>query len=156
MIRKIEKCSIAIENKLSIILNSNEYHVASQILHRMAANKKDRIMIFRDSLAYYCNMSARNISRITDKLHEKGIIEKQLIGDSEKKKTFNFYKINWEKLEEILSKIDEESEETDENSAQNVRLNESMNLRNKETLNLGNYEDKELEEAESANTEILW
>lgn len=157
MTRKIEKCSLTIINKLSIILKSNEYHVASQIINRMAMNKKDKVKLFRGSLAYYCNMSERNITRITDKLNEKGIIEKQLIGDAEKKKTFNIYCINWDKLFKILAKIDDYCTEIEENSAQNVRLNELYE--NNEIIEkneiLENFEKKEENEIEDIDEELL-
>lgn len=131
--RKIEETSLSIINKLPQILKPNEFVVAFFIINTMALNKKDRVRIYRGVLSDLCNMSERNISRITDRLNEIGIIEKQLIGDTEKKKTYNFFNINWQKTEEFLARFDKESDsflpdlsENEENSARFVRLKECI------------------------------
>lgn len=131
--RKIEETSLSIISKLPQILKPNEFVVAFFIINTMALNKKDRVRIYRGVLSDLCNMSERNISRITDRLNEIGIIEKQLIGDAEKKKTYNFFNINWQKTEEFLARFDKESDsflpdfaKNEENSAQIVRLKECI------------------------------
>lgn len=108
MNRKIETCSLAIISKLPQICKPNEFMVAYFIINTMAIEKNDRVKMYRGELADLCNMSERNISRITESLNQSGIITKDLIGDAEKKKTYNYYRLNWQKIEEILTNLDNE------------------------------------------------
>ena len=108
MNRKIETCSLAIISKLPQICKPNEFMVAYFIINTMAIEKNDRVKMYRGELADLCNMSERNISRITESLNQSSIITKDLIGDAEKKKTYNYYRLNWQKIEEILANLDNE------------------------------------------------
>lgn len=107
---KIEKCSLSIITRLPQICKPNEFMVAFFIINTMSIEKKDRIKMYRGELADLCNMSERNISRMTDSLNNIGIIQKELIGDAEKKKTFNYYRLNWQKIDEILAEIVNEND----------------------------------------------
>jgi hypothetical protein len=108
MERKIEQCSLALIGRLPQICKPNEFMVAYFIINTMSIEKKDRIKIYRGKLADLCNMTERNISRITERLNQIGIIQKELIGDAEKKKTFNYYRLNWQFIEDFLAKFDNE------------------------------------------------
>lgn len=108
MERKIEQCSLALIGRLPQICKPNEFMVAYFIINTMSMEKKDRIKMYRGKLADLCNMTERNISRITERLNQIGIIQKELIGDAEKKKTFNYYRLNWQFIEDFLARIDNE------------------------------------------------
>ena len=108
MDRKIEQCSLALIGRLPQICKPNEFMVAYFIINTMSIEKKDRIKMYRGKLADLCNMTERNISRITERLNQIGIIQKELIGDVEKKKTFNYYHLNWQFIEDFLAKFDNE------------------------------------------------
>lgn len=108
MERKIEQCSLALIGRLPQICKPNEFMVAYFIINTMSIEKKDRIKMYRGKLADLCNMTERNISRITERLNQIGIIQKELIGDAEKKKTFNYYRLNWQFIEDFLAKFDNE------------------------------------------------
>lgn len=103
MEKKIEKNSLAIISKLPQICKPNEFMVAYFIINSMAIEKSDRIKLYRGQLADLCNMSERNISRITESLNQLGIITKDLVGDAEKKKTYNYYRLNWTKIDEFFA-----------------------------------------------------
>jgi DNA-binding transcriptional ArsR family regulator len=103
MERIIEKNSLAIISKLPQICKPNEFMVAYFIINSMAIEKSDRIKLYRSQLADLCNMSERNISRITESLNQLGIITKDLVGDAEKKKTYNYYRLNWSKIDEFFA-----------------------------------------------------
>lgn len=108
MERKIEQCSLALIGRLPQICKPNEFMVAYFIINTMSMEKKDRIKMYRGKLADLCNMTERNISRITERLNQIGIIQKELIGDAEKKKTFNYYRLNWQFIEDFLARFDNE------------------------------------------------
>ena len=108
MSKRIEECSLAIISKLPKMCKPNEFMVAYFIINTMAISKSDRVKMYRGELADLCNMTERNISRITESLNNIGIITKDIIGDAEKKKTYNFYRLNWQKVEDILTKLDNE------------------------------------------------
>lgn len=110
MERNIKKSSLKIFTRLPQICKPNEFMVAFFIINTMAIEGNDRIKMYRGKLADLCNMSERNISRLTDSLNQLGIIQKELIGDAEKKKTYNYYRLNWEKIEEFSARIGEENE----------------------------------------------
>lgn len=153
MERRIEKCSLALISKLPHICKPNEFMVAFFIINTMAIEKKDRVKLYRGELADNCNMSERNISRITESLNKMGIIQKELIGDAEKKKTFNYYRLNWQQIEEFLAKFDNEEGTflPELSGLKNERIEEYKNKRNKECNTLD--EKKELEIACSEQTE---
>ena len=133
---KIEKCSLSIITRLPQICKPNEFMVAFFIINTMSIEKKDRIKMYRGELADLCNMSERNISRLTDSLNNIGIIQKELIGDAEKKKTFNYYRLNWQKIDEILAEI------VNENDSFLSRLSGLKNERIKELKKKRIKEDK--------------
>lgn len=131
MERKIEQCSLALIGRLPQICKPNEFMVAYFIINTMSIEKKDRIKMYRGKLADLCNMTERNISRITERLNQIGIIQKELIGDAEKKKTFNYYRLNWQFIEDFLARFDnEESTFLPELSGlKKERIEESKNKR---------------------------
>jgi len=156
MNKKIETCSLAIISKLPQICKPNEFMVAYFIINTMAIEKTDRVKMYRGELADLCNMSERNISRITESLNQLGIITKDIIGDAEKKKTYNYYRLNWQKIEEILTNLDnEESTFLPELSGlKKERIEEDKNKRNKEIKEKNNIiKENELEQAESSTVE---
>ena len=141
---KIEKCSLSIITRLPQICKPNEFMVAFFIINTMSIEKKDRIKMYRGELADLCNMSERNISRLTDSLNNIGIIQKELIGDAEKKKTFNYYRLNWQKIDEIFAEI------VNENDSFLPKLSGLKNERTKELKKKRIKEDKN-ERIESKN-----
>lgn len=134
MNKKIETCSLAIISKLPQICKPNEFMVAYFIINTMAIEKTDRVKMYRGELADLCNMSERNISRITESLNQLGIITKDIIGDAEKKKTYNYYRLNWQKIEEILTNLDNEEGTflPELSGLKKERIEENKNKRNKE------------------------
>ncbi len=146
MERKIEKCSLSIITRLPQICKPNEFMVAFFIINTMSIKKKDRIKMYRGELADLCNMSERNISRLTDSLNNIGIIQKELIGDAEKKKTFNYYCINWQKIDEILAEIVNENDSflLELSGLKNERTKELKNKSNKATKKEKNESELEL------------
>lgn len=108
MNHNVKECGLAIVSKLPKICKPNEFVVAFFLVNTMMMEKKDRIKIYRGNLADLCNMSERNISRITERLNQIGIIQKELIGDAEKKKTYNYYRLNWQFIDEFFARIDKE------------------------------------------------
>lgn len=134
MNKKIETCSLAIISKLPQICKPNEFMVAYFIINTMAIEKTDRVKMYRGELADLCNMSERNISRITESLNQLGIITKDIIGDAEKKKTYNYYRLNWQKIEEILTNLDNEEGTflPELSGLKKERIEEDKNKRNKE------------------------
>lgn len=134
---KIEKCSLSIITRLPQICKPNEFMVAFFIINTMSIEKKDRIKMYRGELADLCNMSERNISRLTDSLNNIGIIQKELIGDAEKKKTFNYYRLNWQKIDEILAEIVTENDSflPELSGLKNERIKELKKKRIKEDKN---------------------
>ena len=152
---KIEKCSLSIITRLPQICKPNEFMVAFFIINTMSIEKKDRIKMYRGKLADLCNMSERNISRLTDSLNNIGIIQKELIGDAEKKKTFNYYRLNWQKIDEILAEIVNENDSflPELSGLKNERIKELKKKRIKEDKNERIENKKEIEENREFKTE---
>lgn len=134
MDRKIEQCSIALIGRLPQICKPNEFMVAYFIINTMSIEKKNRIKMYRGKLADLCNMTERNVSRITERLNQIGIIQKELIGDAEKKKTFNYYRLNWQFIEDFLAKFDNEEGTflPELSGLKKERIEEDKNKRSKE------------------------
>lgn len=161
MERKIEQCSLALIGRLPQICKPNEFMVAYFIINTMSMEKKDRIKMYRGKLADLCNMTERNISRITERLNQIGIIQKELIGDAEKKKTFNYYRLNWQFIEDFLAKFDnEESTFLPKLSGlKKERIEELKEIKEEKELKEKRVEVKktfpkcELEQAESSTVE---
>ena len=161
MERKIEQCSLALIGRLPQICKPNEFMVAYFIINTMSMEKKDRIKMYRGKLADLCNMTERNISRITERLNQIGIIQKELIGDAEKKKTFNYYRLNWQFIEDFLARFDnEESTFLPELSGlKKERIEELKEIKEEKELKEKRVEVKktfpkcEVEETESSTVE---
>lgn len=145
----IEQCSLAIISKLPQILKPNQFVVAFFIINTMAVKKSDNIKMYRGELSDLCNMSERNITRITSALNELGVITKDLIGDDERLKTYNVYRLNWQFINDFFAKSGEitliqtpkKSGEMNPD-AKIVPLKELKNIRIKETKNKRNKETK--------------
>ena len=155
--KKIEKCSLSLITRLPQICKPNEFMVAFFIINTMSLEKQDRVKMYRGELADLCNMSERNITRLTDSLSQIGIVQKELIGDEEKKKTFNYYRLNWEKTDEILARFDNESSSSvpELSGLKNQRIQESKNTRTEEPKNQRIQESKNTrteEQQETKNT----
>ena len=123
----IEKNSLKLYGRLASLIRPNEFVVAFVIINQMSMSKKKYIKLNRHVLAEACNMSPRNITRMTDRLNEFGLIQKRLIGDAEKNTASNFYKLNVSKAEELLKEIDyemQDEQQTNENAAETVTLKE--------------------------------
>lgn len=140
---KIERCSLEILSKLPKLLNAEKRHkdwssmfmVAFFIINTMAIEKKSRVKIFRDELAdLCCYKNPKSITSITNKLHEIGIIEKDLIGEEELGKTYNFYRINYSKISVLLEQLGEENMDSWNNCTglKKERMKEYKNRRSKE------------------------
>ena len=147
--KKIEQCSLAIISKLPQILKPNQFVVAFFIINTMAVKKSDNIKMYRGELSDLCNMSERNITRITSALNELGVITKDLIGDDERLKTYNVYRLNWQfiidffaKSGEITSILTPKMSGEMNPDAQIVPLKEHKNIRIKEHKNKRNKETK--------------
>lgn len=151
--KKIEECSLSIIKRLPQICKPNQFMVAYFIINEMAIKKMDRVKIYRGKLADDCNMSERNITRITNSLNDVGIIQKDFIGDAEKAKTFNYYRLNWQKIDEFLARIDEEDDVSlpELSHLENKRNIEYKNKRNIEKIELYNNKNN-IEEKEKIDT----
>lgn len=150
---KIEESSLTIIGKLPHLLNKGKeikqftplFMVGYYIINTMAIRHENRTMIYRGQLAHLCNMSERNITNITNKLHDIGVIVKTYIGDEEKGKTYNYYQLNWEKIDEFFAQLDENDDSF---------LSGSSGLKNKRTKETKNKRTKEQEEFKVACTAI--
>ena len=149
--KRIEKCSSIIKWYLPQIYQPNEFMVAHFILEKMNMNKCHRVKLYVAQLADWCNLSERQIKRITSSINDKGIIKKELIGDAENKKTYNIYCIDWQKTEEFLARFDTKCESFLPDLTQNEEFLDKIvplkdtkdNKENKD--NKDNKENKELE-----------
>lgn len=161
MERKIEQCSLALIGRLPQICKPNEFMVAYFIINTMSIEKKDRIKMYRGKLADLCNMTERNISRITERLNQIGIIQKELIGDAEKKKTFNYYRLNWQFIEDFIVKFDNEEGTflPELSGLKKERIEEDKNKKSKEVKESKKVEIKktftqcEVEQSKSSTVE---
>lgn len=130
------------------IAEGNEFRLLYLIANTMSLRNEGRTKIYRDMLADKLGLSKRQISRLTDSLEEKGLLRKDLI--YENGKSVCFYSLNLDNNVSITSQKEDK----------NVPLNKSYKKIIKDTKATKDIKDinieKELEEAESANTEILW
>ena len=103
--KKIEKCSLAIQFGLLRDMLFEGYSdkayprmmlAACYILNMMKMEKCDYVRIDRHNLANFLGVKERQVTKITNALHEKGIIIKRLVGSNEELKTYNYYKLNWD------------------------------------------------------------
>ena len=118
-----------IMNNLGTILQDEEFKVAYYILNRLALEDTNRVKIYRAMLADLTGKSERTISRITDKLDEKGVIKKDTVSDS--KNRYNYYSIH-PNIEQLMTQNDEklghEEQETTPNLATDDRFNKNKRI----------------------------
>ena len=149
------KFKFEIMNALGAILQDEEFKVAYYILNRLALEDTNRVKIYRAMLADLTGKSERTISRITDKLDEKGIIKKDTVSDS--KNRYNYYSIH-PNIEQQLTQNDEklgyEKQETTPNLVTDDRFNKKeKKYKNKRNIKEKEIEESELEQAESSTVE---
>lgn len=144
-----------IMNNLGTILQDEEFKVAYYILNRLALEDTNRVKIYRAMLADLTGKSERTISRITDKLDEKGIIKKDTVSDS--KNRYNYYSIH-PNIEQSITQNDDklghEEQETTPNLVTDDRFNKKeKKYKNKRNIKEKEFEESELEQAESSTVE---
>lgn len=114
MERKIEKCSLMIMNYLPQILNcdgedkyfGNEFMVAYYIINKMAMEKNDRVLMYRDEIRHHCSFKDnRTVSKLTNQLVERGLFKKDLVAHCVND-TVNYYCIVWKVLDDFFAKCD--------------------------------------------------
>ena len=133
------KFKFEIMNALGAILQDEEFKVAYYILNRLALEDTNRVKIYRAMLADLTNKSERSISRITDKLDEKGIIKKDTVSDS--KNRYNYYSIHPNIEQSIVqnnAKLGHKEQETTPNLVTDDRFNKkeknNKNIKNKRNI----------------------
>lgn len=144
-----------IMNSLGTVLQDEEFKVAYYILNRLALEDTNRVKIYRAMLADLTGKSERTISRITDKLDEKGIIKKDTVSDS--KNRYNYYSIH-PNIEQSITQNDDklghEEQETTPNLVTDDRFNKKeKKYKNKRNIKEKEFEESELEQAESSTVE---
>jgi len=130
-----------IMNNLGTVLQDEEFKVAYYILNRLALEDTNRVKIYRAMLADLTNKSERTISRITDKLDEKGIIKKDTVSDS--KNRYNYYSIHpniEQSITQNNAKLGHQEQETTPNLVTDDRFNKKEKMYN-------NKRNKELKES---------
>ncbi len=141
-------------NALGAILQDEEFKVAYYILNRLALEDTNRVKIYRAMLADLTGKSERSISRITDKLDEKGIIKKDTVSDS--KNRYNYYSIH-PNIEQLIAqnnaKLGHEEQETTLNLVTDDRFNKKEK-NNKNIKNKRNTKEKKQFEIECKNETI--
>lgn len=144
-----------IMNSLGTVLQDEEFKVAYYILNRLALEDTNRVKIYRAMLADLTGKSERTISRITDKLDEKGIIKKDTVSDS--KNRYNYYSIHpniEQQLTQNDDKLGHEEQETTPNLVTDDRFNKKeKKYKNKRNIKEKEFEESELEQAESSTVE---
>lgn len=144
-----------IMNSLGTILQDEEFKVAYYILNRLALEDTNRVKIYRAMLADLTGKSERTISRITDKLDEKGIIKKDTVSDS--KNRYNYYSIH-PNIEQQLSQNDDKLGHEEQETTSNLVTDDRFNKKEKKYNNKRNIKEKkdeeiELEQSESSTVE---
>lgn len=149
------KFKFEIMNALGAILQDEEFKVAYYILNRLALENTNRVKIYRAMLADLTGKSERTISRITDKLDDKGIIKKDTVSDS--KNRYNYYSIHpniEQQLTQNEDKLGHEEQETTPNLVTDDRFNKKeKKYKNKRNIKEKEIEESELEQAESSTVE---
>ena len=151
-------------NALGAILQDEEFKVAYYILNRLALEDTNRTKIYRAMLADLTGKSERSISRITDKLDEKGIIKKDTVSDS--KNRYNYYSIHpniEQSIAQNVDKLGHKEQETTPNLVTDERFNQKDNIyTNKQNIELKEskrvevkktFPKCEVEETESSTVE---
>ena len=88
---KVRRFDFSAFSKLGKTLKDEEFKVAFFIYNTISLEGCGRIKIYRAVLADLCGKSERTISRITDRLNEKGVIIKDLVSDGSK--LYNYYSL---------------------------------------------------------------
>lgn len=143
------KFKFEIMNALGAVLQDEEFKVAYYILNRLALEDTNRVKIYRAMLADLTGKSERTISRITDKLDEKGIIKKDTVSDS--KNRYNYYSIHpniEQQLTQNNTKLGHEEQETTPNLVTDDRFNKKEK-NNKNIKNKINIKENFMKESEN-------
>lgn len=136
-------------NNLGAILQDEEFKVAYYILNRLALEDTNRVKIYRAMLADLTGKSERTISRITDKLDEKGIIKKDTVSDS--KNRYNYYSIH-PNIEQQLTQNDDKLGHEEQETIPNLVTDDRFNKKEKIYNNKRNKEVKESKKVEVKKT----
>lgn len=143
------KFKFEIMNALGAILQDEEFKVAYYILNRLALEDTKRVKIYRAMLADLTGKSERTISRITDKLDEKGIIKKDTVSDS--KNRYNYYSIHPD-IEQQLAQNDDKLGHEEQETTPNLVTDDRFNKKEKIYNNKRNKEVKESKKVEVKKT----
>lgn len=143
------KFKFEIMNALGAILQDEEFKVAYYILNRLALEDTNRVKIYRAMLADLTGKSERTISRITDKLDEKGIIKKDIVSDS--KNRYNYYSIH-PNIEQQLAQNDDKLGHEKQETTPNLVTDDRFNKKEKIYNNKRNKEVKESKKVEVKKT----
>lgn len=138
-----------IMNNLGTVLQDEEFKVAYFILNRLALEDTNRVKIYRAMLADLTGKSERTISRITDKLDEKGIIKKDTVSDS--KNRYNYYSIH-PNIEQQLTQNDDKLGHKEQETTPNLVIDDRFNKKEKIYNNKRNKEVKESKKVEVKKT----
>lgn len=148
------KFKFEIMNALGAILQDEEFKVAYYILNRLALEDTNRVKIYRAMLADLTNKSERTISRITDKLDEKGIIKKDTVSDS--KNRYNYYSIH-QNIEQSIAQNDTKLSHREQETTLNSVTDDRFNKKEKKNKNIKikrNIKEKKQFEIECKNENI--
>lgn len=143
------KFKFEIMNALGAILQDEEFKVAYYILNRLALEDTNRVKIYRAMLADLTGKSERSISRITDKLDEKGIIKKDTVSDS--KNRYNYYSIH-PNIEQSIAQNDDKLGHKEQETTPNLVTDDRFNKKEKIYNNKKNKELKESKKVEVKKT----
>ena len=87
------------------IADGNEFRLLYVIANTLSLKKEGRTKIYRDMLADKLGLSAKQITRLTNALVDKGLLKKDLV--YEKDKSVNYYSLNLDNFEtKSTSKVD--------------------------------------------------
>lgn len=127
------KFKFEVMNALGAILKDEEFKVAYFILNRLALEDTNRVKIYRAMLADLTDKSERTISRITDKLDEKGIIKKDTVSDS--KNRYNYYSIH-PNIEQSMTENNTKLGHTKQETIPNLVTDDRFNKKEKNNKNI--------------------
>ncbi len=74
--------------------NGNEFKVLYLICNTLSLNRTNRVKIYRELFAEKCNLTEKQITRITNELEKKGLIKKDIVSNG--RTTKNYYSLNLE------------------------------------------------------------
>lgn len=167
-LKKISECSYHITyNLLSIMLKitkgdkfGGEFMVAMCIIGVMRSKVSNKVHVSRGYISNKCQISERQVSRITKTLDDYGVFRKTIINDKELGKSFDFYELNWElveKAQKIYERISNQYElesdsfdvrsdnESDSFDVRSVRHNDNNDNNEKNDDNDGNEKTDDYE-----------